>query len=144
MESVNIEKLLEAYFEGNTTLNEEVILRTYFTEKEVEPQFQMYAPLFAGLKAAKQEVATKEPVLPESLGINRSWWYGIAASAAIVVLVAGFMFSRPSITAQEQEALTAFNESKKAMLILSENFNKGTGHLAIVNEFNNTKNRILK
>ena len=31
MEFAKIEKLLEAYFEGNTTLKEEAELRTYFT-----------------------------------------------------------------------------------------------------------------
>jgi hypothetical protein len=62
----------------------------------------------------------------------------------VIIAVAGFLFSESNIAQQEQEALAAFNESKKTMLLLSENFNKGTEQLSLVGEFVNTKNRILK
>lgn len=145
MELANIEKLLEAYFEGNTSLSEEATLRSYFTGASVAPHLKEYVPLFSGLQAAKEEVLEKELVFSEKTEkAPRAWWYGIAASAAVVVIVAGFVFSQPSRSQEEQEALTAFNESKKAMLLLSENLNKGTEQLVLVNQFSETKNRILK
>lgn len=143
MESGRIEKLLNTYFEGNTTLSEEATLRTYFTGMNVEPHLQKYQPLFIGLKAAKSEVSQKE-IIVTNIGTNRNWLYAIAASVVIAISVAGYMFSESSISAEEKQALMAFNESKKAMLLLSENFNKGASHLALVNQFTETKNRILK
>lgn len=145
MELANIEKLLEAYFEGTTTLTEEATLRSYFTGASVAPKLKGYVPLFSGLQAAKDEVLEKELVLSEvTEKTPRNWWYGIAASAAVVALVAGFVFSQPNLSQEEQEALTAFNESKKAMLLLSQNFNKGTEQLALVNQFSETTHKILK
>jgi hypothetical protein len=145
MEFANIEKLLEAYFDGNTTLAEEAELRNYFNGSNVAPQFENYRPFFAGIEAARNEVSEREVLLVENTTrTSNKWWYGVAASAAIVIAVAGFVFSEPSISQEEQEALTALNESKKAMFILSENFNKGAGKLALVDHFTTTKNRILK
>ena len=145
MEFDSREKLLEAYFDGNTTLAEETELRNYFNGSNVAPQFENYRPLFVGFEAARNEVSEREVLLVESATrTSNKWWYGVAASAAIVIAVAGFVFSEPSISQEEQEALTALNESKKAMFILSENFNKGAGKLALVDQFTTTKNKILK
>ena len=69
-------------------------------------------------------------------------WY--RCFGAVVIAVASFMFSEPSLSQEEKEALAAFEESKKAMLFLSENLNKGAEKLALVNQFTETKNRILK
>lgn len=145
MELARIEKLLEAYFEGNTTLEEEKSLRKYFTSNTVAPQFQQYQVLFESFKIAKQEVSDRELIIPESNVLNpRVWWSGIAASAVVAIMIANFMFSEPSYSHEEKEALTAFNESKKAMLLLSENFNNGAGQLAVLNQFTESKNRIIK
>jgi hypothetical protein len=144
MELARIEKLLEAYFEGNTSLAEEKSLRKYFTSDIVAPQFQKYQPLFESFKIAQQEVSQKELIIPKSNVLNsKVWWYG-AAAASVAIMIAGFMFSGPSMSHEEKEALTAFNESKKAMYMLSENFNNGAGKLAVLNQFTENKNRILK
>ena len=145
MELARIEKLLEAYFDGNTSLAEEKALRNYFTSDTVAPQFQKYQPLFESFKIAQQEVSHRELIIPESNVLNpKVWWYGIAASAVVAIMIATFMFSGPSFSPEEKEALMAFNESKKAMLLLSENFNNGAGQLAVLNQFTESENRILK
>jgi hypothetical protein len=145
MELARIEQLLEAYFEGNTTLAEEKSLRKYFTSGTVAPQFRKYQALFESFKIAQQEVSHRELIIPDSnVSRPKAWWYGIAASAVVAIMIASFMFSGPSMSHEEKEALTAFNESKKAMLLLSKNFNNGTGQLAVLNQFTESKNRILK
>ncbi len=145
MELARIEELLEAYFEGNTSLAEEKSLRKYFTSETVAPQFQKYQALFESFKIAQEEVSHRELIIPESNVLNpKVWWYGIAASAVVAIMIASFMFSGPSFSHEEKEALMALNESKKAMLLLSENFNNGAGQLAIIDQFTESKNRILK
>lgn len=143
MELAKIESLLEAYFEGNTTLQEEALLRSYF-KGTVAPHLLPYQPLFAGLAAAKQEVSPRALVLPGTSSKHKKWWYGVAASAVIAIGVAGFVFSEPQMTTEEKEALLALNKSKEVMLLLSENLNKGAGDLVLIEQFTKTKNKILK
>lgn len=145
MELAKIESLLEAYFEGNTSLSEEAQLRAYFKQGPVAAHLQQYEPLFKGLEKARGEVSQREIVLPQKPSFKvKNIWYGIAASAVVALFVANYMFSEPSLSQDQKEALTALRESKKAMFLLSENFNKGAEQLALVNQFTETKNRILK
>lgn len=157
MELAKIEQLLEAYFEGTTTLVEEASLRDYFSGPEVAPQFVMYQPLFVGLKQAKGEVSHKEIRLPSPAFNMNSWWYGIAAMLVVGVTIGSVLFSQPQLSQEEKEAVAAFEKSKETLRLLSESLNKGTEELAYLNEFTkgtssiahinqftDTKNKILK
>ena len=103
MELVNIEKLLEAYFEGQTSLEEEAALCAYFKSREVAPHLQAYTPLFKGLSAARQEVSQRKVELPHHR--VAFWRYGIAATVAIGIGIAGFVFTQPKLTQEEREAI---------------------------------------
>ncbi len=147
MELAKIESVLEAYFEGETSLAEEQILREYFSGNNVAPHLEAYKNLFVGLKNAQQEVSEREVILPEvTTASNRRWWLSIAASVVIVLGVVGLQFSGNSnqLTSEEQQALTEFKKTKETLLLLSKSFNKGTGELAILGEFTIAKNKILK
>ena len=144
MELARIEILLEDYFEGNTNLQQEAILREYFTGKNVASHLTVYQSLFVGLDFAREEVSQRELNLPASSGISRNWRYRIAASVAVVIGIAGFIFSGSNFTQEEQEALIAFNKTKETMLLLSSTFNIGTEKLVILDQFTVTKNKIFK
>lgn len=145
MESVNIEKLLEAYFDGDTTLQQEKQLRDYFVSGDVAPHFEKYKIMFVGFSSAEKECSEREIIIPQTYQHYRKWWYGVAASAVIVIGVAGFVFSDTNkMSQEEQEALIAFNKSKEMMLLLSENLNEGTEDLAFINVFSTNKNKYLK
>jgi len=157
MESARIERLLDAYFEGNTTLAEEATLRDYFTQGEVAAHLESYAPMFQGFVKAKEEVLVKEVSFPESGFKIKGWWYSIAATFLVAVTVGSIVFSNSGLTDEEQEALAAIKETKEAMMLLSSNLNKGTENVALLNEFTKgtesikhinqfteTKNKILK
>ena len=144
MESIKIEQLLEAYFEAETTLEEEKILREYFNSGDVEDHLKVYQSFFVGLGSARNEVLKKELQLPEKKVIPMNWWYGIAATVAVMFVVAGTLFTDPGLSQEEQEALAALNKSKEAMMMLSESFNKGTEKLAVLDQFTLAKDKILK
>lgn len=145
MESVKIEKLLEAYFEGTTSLSEEKVLQDYFNSGEVEAHLQQYTSLFVGLKIAKKERSNNEIVFPKNKPqSNRTWWYSIAAMLVVAFGIGSFYFSQPKYTQEEKEALAAFEESKNAMMLLSENLNKGAEHLSFVGQFGATKDKIFE
>jgi len=144
MELAKIERILEAYFEGETTLEQEASLREYFTGTDVAPHLAAYQTLFVGLKAAKEEVSERKINLPATSSSPKLWWLSIAASIIIVIGVSSLLMPGNQISQEEQEALTAFNKSKETLLLLSKNFNKGTEELAVLGQFTEAKNYILK
>lgn len=156
MELANIEKLLEAYFEGNTTLAQEQELRAFFSTSEIPPHLAVYQSMFQGFDLAKEETSQREIIL-EPKKRTRFWNYSVAASLLIAIGVTGYMFYEPGLTAEEEEALAAFKNTKEVMFLFSENLNEGTASLAhideftngvsnlsVINQFNESKNLILK
>lgn len=145
MESVNIEKLLEAYFDGATTLAEEKLLRDYFNNNNVEGHLEQYTPIFKGLQVASEERSNRDFEIPENKPkSNKTWWYSVAALLVVAFGVGIFYFSQPHYTQEEKEALAAFEESKNAMMLLSENLNKGAEQLSFVEQFEITKDKIFE
>ena len=59
MELANIESLLDFYFEGETSLDQEKILRNYFSSANVAPHLMAYQGLFVGLKNAQKEISKR-------------------------------------------------------------------------------------
>lgn len=146
MELAKIETLLDAYFEGETSLEQETILRDYFATNNVAPHLAAYQQLFVGLKAAQEEVLEREIILPtvSASKETKRWWYGIAASLLVVIGVASLLMPSNQLSQEEQDALMAFNETKETLLLLSKSFNKGTEELAVLGQFTESKNLILK
>jgi len=145
MESSKIEKILNAYFEGNTTLEEEATLRDYFNNHRVADHLLQYKPIFVGLEAAKEEQSNKTFQVPESEipSSHKPWRYAVAAALILAMGVGVFYNSNTGMTPEEKEALVAFENSKKAMLFLSEKLNKGTEQLSYVHEFTIAKDMVF-
>ncbi|GAB5399915.1 MAG: hypothetical protein Aureis2KO_15000 [Aureisphaera sp.] len=157
MELAEIEKLLEVYFKGETTLGEEELLQEFFASQQVPNHLEMYRPMFLAFSSAKEETIKKEIVLPISKA-SSYWKLGIAASFVVLLGITGFMFfNNGGLSPEEEEALAAYNKTKETMMLLSENFNSGTeamlhlnefnkgiASMSVINEFNESKNLILK
>ena len=144
MELAKIEQLIAAYFEGETTLQEEKQLRAYFCQEHIAPQFKQYQPLFAGFAVANEECSKREFKLPQGSNTNTRWWLSIAAMLVVAVGVAGFFMQNQGLSQEEQDALAAFQKTKEAMQMLSKNFIEGSEELTYVSTFTTTKNKILK
>ncbi|MAM29197.1 MAG: hypothetical protein CMC13_09245 [Flavobacteriaceae bacterium] len=144
MELTKVEQLLASYFEGTTTLQEEAELRAYFSGSDVAPHLQAYQPMFAAFAQSKDETFTREVVLPKEKKTTNRWWLGIAASLLVAIGVFGFFNQEPTLTAEEKEAMIAFEKTKEAFKLLSQNFNDGAEELTYINNFTETKNKILK
>ncbi|MBC9794819.1 hypothetical protein [Sinomicrobium weinanense] len=138
MELAKIEKWIEKYFEGTTTVEEEKALRTYFSQDEVASHLRAYQPMFRYFTVAREEKSTKE--LRMRTGRKKNYaWLSVAATVAIAL---GIWFStRPSV--EEKEALVAYQETVQALYMIGENLNKGTDKIEYLNEFEETKNKIL-
>ncbi len=140
MELDNIEKLLDKYFEANTTVAEEETLRDYFSKDSVATHLEQYAPMFQYFSKAKEERFTKQVPLK-----TKNNFYRWASVAAVAVLAFGLYFGndyREQQIADQEKALLAYNQTKKAFALLAVNFNKGTEKVAYLNEFEETKQKI--
>lgn len=147
MELDKINQLLESYFEGTTSVAQEQTLKEYFTSNQVDHSLIMYKNLFAGLAKASTEHSTATVTLPTSKRVEskKAWWLSIAATVLVVVGVLGYLnTTNNQMTAQEKEAIAALKESKKAMLLLSKNFNTGIKQLELAHTFSNTTSKYLK
>jgi len=144
MELAKIEALIDLYFEGETTLEQERVLQNYFSGSAVAPQLEMYRAMFNGFEGARKEHLQKELILPQKKLQIKPMWYSIAAVLVVALTVAGFLFNQPSISTEEKEAIAAFKETKKALDLFSKNFNEGAEELAYIHQFTKSKNRILK
>ncbi len=137
MESVNIEKLLEKYFEATTTAAEEKQLKEYFTQEEVAPHLEQYAPMFSYFSVAKEERFTRQVSLK-----TKRYIYQWISVAAVAVIALGVFFGK---NYQEQkEAEFAYLETRKALTLLADNLDRGTQKVAYLNEFEEAKQKIYK
>ena len=137
MELAKIEQLLETYFEGQTSLEQEQQLRDFFMQQEVPAHLQVYQPMFAGFRLAEKETADFEIQLPKEK-INSFWFYRVAASAVIFLGLAGFFFTQGTsgYTEEEQLALQSYEEVRQTMMLLSRNLNQGAESVQYLDSFN--------
>lgn len=95
MERSEVKALLELYFEGQTTLQQEKELSTYFlTEESIPAELLPYKAIFAAFAATKEVTTAVEP---KDQRPRRSWkiiWGAVASLSAAACLVLGiFLWS---------------------------------------------------
>jgi hypothetical protein len=151
MELAKIEQLVEKYFEGETTIAEEIQLKQYFSTEQVAAHLEHYKPLFGYFAAEKEEKFT--PTL--SLKTKKQFSVArIAIAASVVFLVGVITFINYQPTNPPQVANSdlgsfetpeeAFEETQKALALLSEKVNIGMESVNYINEYENSKNLIFK
>ncbi len=137
-----IEKILQKYFEGDTSLQEEEQLKSFFQQDDVPPHLMSLKELFITYSREKEiEVLDKQfdnDIMShiESEGIismkrkRRTTIYMISGIAAsILILITFFLYINiltKSIEDTFSDPQIAYNEAKNIMLFVSEKLNRGT------------------
>jgi hypothetical protein len=145
MNSHEIEKLLEKYFEGATSLSEEKQLRDFFTSGDVPHRWKNVEEYFSFLNREQDQqvnnadidrkvmTAVKENNLAPLIDLRRPWIYWIAGVAAsLLILIAVFVKFDPfskKLKDTYNDPQTAYVEARKILLYVSAKFNKGTSSL---------------
>lgn len=139
-----ITALLERYFQGDTTLEEERILNDYFQQAEVHSSLREYSPLFCFFKEERSRV------LPQTFAFHhkpvfRLRFMRYAAQAAAVLLLMFGLYKlympAPAAPAATSAAIDwskyepetpeeAFRVTRSAVLRLSAELNKGAAAAA--------------
>ncbi|PJB13496.1 MAG: hypothetical protein CO119_01205 [Flavobacteriales bacterium CG_4_9_14_3_um_filter_40_17] len=135
----SIEKLLEKYFEAETTLQEEDQLKAYFTEEKIAPHLVQYVSLFGYFEQSKKELS---PGL--AFEIPARFRYVRWMSAAAVLIIGFSVYFNYRQNQQQKQAEKAYQQAKEALEILSANFNNGAKELAYLEMFEQTKAKIFE
>ncbi|MEE9349752.1 MAG: hypothetical protein V3U80_06865 [Flavobacteriaceae bacterium] len=143
MDLHNIEKLLDKYFDGETSVKEEASLQKYFSQKDVPAHLKEYQTMFAYFSTKKAEVSQQE-IQVKTKKPWRFQWLSIAA--AVVLLIAVVWNTSPKgLSPQEQkEAELAYKETIKAFQLISQNLKKGNNAIAYLDEYEVAKDKIFK
>jgi len=159
MDSKKIEELLNRYWNCETSLEEEAQLREYFQAGNVPEEQKEAAALFQYFHATRNQ-----PVPEVTLDASRlqehppkgKWvqWvsYSLRIAAGLVVLVIATWFIRSEFEkndqaanqAQQEEVRLAFEETKKALKLISANFGKAEQEAKKINLFNEAQEQIQK
>ncbi len=145
MELAKVEALLERYFEGQSSLKEEQVLQNYFSGDQVDQKLEPYTALFKGFAGLRAETGSKtialEPAAPTKTNI---WRYAVAALVVVALSIGYFLNTGQGLTPEQQQALAAFEETKKALQMISGNLNTGIEGMAHLNELTEATNQIFK
>ncbi len=146
MEEQKIEQLVEQFLEGNTTLQEEKMLKEYFAKDEVPSHLSQYQSLFGYYEKARSETSKNVGFPAKKQSYVK--WFGVAASILFVTFLT-FIYLNNSNVKQEdlgtydnpEEALV---ETHKALQLVANNINSGMENVSYLEEYENTKKTIFK
>ena len=152
MELDKIERILEKYFDGETSIAEEKELKDYFASSDVAQHLEQYKPLFGYFSQAKQEqYKAVVPLIPNGREKRRNIasWISIAAAVVVLLGVGTFTFMNYNDTKSQDlgtydDPEIAFRETQKALALISEHVNTGIQSAAYINEYEQSKNKIFK
>ena len=144
MDLKRVEELLEKYLDAQTSTEEEAQLRAYFGSGEVEPHLKEYQLMFGHFDQAREAHYEKNIRIPKNYRREVYGWVGIAVS---ILLLAG-IFLNPPTQASEfgtyDDPAIALEKTKEALNFLSRNLHAGNEELGHLQEFNRTKNELIK
>ncbi|BEG99123.1 hypothetical protein [Bacteroides sedimenti] len=152
MKIFEIEKLIADFYEGKTSVEQEKELKLFFETQDVPPHLMAEKRVFLEMFFDDNEIEIP-PHLEQKLSNQiDSWaekenrtklhqsrriksWYFISGIAASVCLILGIALYRPD--KQEKTVLTdtytnpqdAYRETQKALLLVSNNLNKGMNQM---------------
>lgn len=161
MESRKTKILLDKYWEGKTTLEEEQQLDAHFAgEIPSGNELAGYSTLFQYRKALREddseqfdlgfldEQQVDNSVLPIRTSIDLTGWkrWAMIATVAIILAVASVTYQWPrtqTLTAQSEEMERAYTETLAALQLVAEKLNEGNSSIRELRVFDETTKQII-
>ena len=124
-----IEKLLNNYLKGDTSLKEEAVLRNYFTQKSMTHELWiLYCQFFGYCKEANKETF---PIRRKKQTKSIKSLMLVAASIALVFsLQFSFLFEQEVTQFEKQQAALAFQQFQTQMKTVTNHLNRGSQKVA--------------
>ena len=161
MDSDKINELLNRYWNCETSLEEEQQLRAFFRENEFPEQLKETAELFRYFDTRKKKTITdtsfdkevlKKFRIPKHGKIVKLVYNSMRIAAGIaVLLVAGYLVRneiRQSTATEVSDTYNdpklAFEETKKALMMISKSFGSAEQKAKKINLFNEAQQQVQK
>lgn len=142
-----IKELLQKYYAGETSLEEEKLLVDYFEKgsnseylKAEQIQFRFYQNARKESTDKIYQINTK-PNRPKVISLNPIL-KTIAGIAAIVVLIFSGVYFLNQEQSEDEASRLAYLKTKKALLLVSTKLNKGTKNLHQISKLNKVQDII--
>lgn len=151
-----VEILVEKYFEGLTTIEEEALLKHFFAAGDFPDEMKPVASMFGYFEVEKEvkfsrgftddfirEIESKQ-VIPFYQN-RRFWYYFSGVAASIILMVSLFIENQNSpkkSTYTSQEAQQAYFQTKKTLAYISSKLNAGVKPLDEIGKIEENANRI--
>jgi len=75
---------------------------------------------------------------------RKKYYKWLTVAASLILAIGFYTYNNTKSNTQEEEALLAYYQTKKALQMVSNNFNIGAEKVAYLNEFENVTNQIFK
>ncbi len=102
----DIDKIIDKYFEGETSLTEEKILEKYFQQASIEEKHQIYKPMFNFFSNERKETKPEEKKKIKPLYA----WIGVVAS--IILLISISIIDQMPLKNTTEKSLVYINGKK--------------------------------
>ena len=160
MDFKQIEQLLEKYWNAETSLEEEQELHQFFKSESVPENWKETAALFRYFETEKSrslnesfDADVTKQIKQRQGGkiVSITNWFQVARVAAgiAVIVAAVYMIghevrkSSPNeVTDTESDPKLAFEQTKKALLMISKNFHKAQNEASKINLLNEAEEKI--
>ncbi len=148
MELDRIEKLIEQYFQGETSIAEEKELTNYFSSLNVAQHLEQYKPVFGYFLQAKEQQFLQEIPLQSKKQKNVKW-LSIAASIVFMLGIGTFIYLNNEKPVSGEfgsydDPEIALAETQKALALVSQKINVGMESVSDIKEYEQSKNKIFK
>ncbi len=146
MELDKIEALLEKYFEGQTSIEQENQLRDYFLSAELPPHLLQYKSIFKYFDSARIEKSDKPMYFQVTKSKNSTFkWLSIAAIFLVLLAISiPYLLNQEEAVAENVESPEmAFQQTQKALALLSRKVNTGVKSVDYIGEYQIAKDRIF-
>ena len=159
----SIEKLLEKYDNGETSIKEEQQLKAYFAQDEVAPHLESYKIMFQYFNTTKQEDLYTKDVPLKTKKSNIYQWISVAALLVLSlgVFTTQFGNDKRTLGSLTDKELIAYNQAVEVLDLVGSKFDQGGSNMAAfglmsnklsqgvdkfehVAEFSETTNKVFK
>lgn len=135
MKPIEIEELLEKFYNGETTLNEEQLLKEYFEQETIPEQFSEVKEYFMFVQKEKemtldglfdQKLFAAMNEAPSERNSRKVWVYrlsGIAATVMVLVWLGVEIFQPKQVYGTVTDPALAFNETRNALNLIASELN---------------------
>jgi len=160
MEYQEIEEILNRYLEGESTLEEETLLREYFSQAGLPAEHHEMKELFLYLAEANLEAAPPFDVSAELNSVIENEWKKeirirfrrvmawTSSAAAVLVLSFGIFqyMNKPESVIKDtyKDPKLAYAETKRALLLVSRTMNRSTTSLKYLSKVDQSFSHVKK